>query len=111
MELKVYSTVAGELPLMVSKGSPECFIPYDQGLALTEEIATLKKQMAQMELRHIQELDERGLKSYNSGYAVAKQHVELMGVFRVDNVVEVATKLQGEVNKLLALVSEVKSSK
>lgn len=48
MELKVYSTVAGELPMLVMKGTPECFVPYSQALELVQALEQLRVDFARI---------------------------------------------------------------
>lgn len=50
MNIDIYSTVASELPKMVEKKEPMCFVPYEQFLEykreMEDEIKELKKAKA-----------------------------------------------------------------
>lgn len=51
-KLRVYSTVAGELPLLVGRREPMCFVPLEQARELEAEIARLRKRGIEM-YKHI----------------------------------------------------------
>lgn len=42
-DLLIYSTVAGEIPLLVQKNTPKCFVEYEQYLELIKELDKLKE--------------------------------------------------------------------
>lgn len=42
-ELRMYTTTSGELPSLVQKGIPKCFVEYEQYLELKEAYEELKE--------------------------------------------------------------------
>lgn len=42
-DVRIYSTVAGEIPLLVQKNIPKCFVEYGQYLELKAELDELKE--------------------------------------------------------------------
>lgn len=42
-DLLIYSTVAGEIPLLVQKNIPKCFVEYEQYLELKDKFEQAKK--------------------------------------------------------------------
>lgn len=42
-DLLIYSTIAGEIPLLVHKNIPKCFVEYDQYLELKKQLDNYQK--------------------------------------------------------------------
>lgn len=55
--LTVYCTTSGELPRLVSKRSPMCFVPYSEAIALQQRLTSLE--------RAVELLLEGGVDLYN----------------------------------------------
>ena len=89
--MNVYSTVAGELPLMVRNGTPVCFVPYSQALEMVAEITRLKAELTSLQTTRDM--------WYKMGACV--------GAGKVDQIREDAEKLQKSVEVLLEFATRV----
>ena len=62
-ELQVYSTVVGELPELVRKNEPMCFVPYEQARRLEQRISELERELRNVTSEYNEMLDM----AYNYG--------------------------------------------
>lgn len=80
--MNVYSTAAGELPMMVFKGSAECFVPYGQALELAQTLEQVRTECqrlreqnqrlnngVEMDLAEVERLQEE----YNNQWRKARE--------------------------------------
>lgn len=109
--MNVYSTVAGQLPLMVRNGTPECFIPYSQALEMAAEIKRLKKELVKMQDAHEEALSDRGQQRFGSGYDMGFSMGRQITDFKVDQVRDSATALQKTVDAMLEYAAKAEASK
>lgn len=110
VELKVFSTRAGAIPLMVRKNEAGCFIPYEQGVELLAEIAKLKREMRKMEQDHIDALEAKAQQSMTSGYDMGKQFGGLITDDKIGTVIGAVKNLTEVTQELLEFVAQQKSA-